>query len=128
MLRSGSSLVRAALGASCSSAASTSSLQQCSSFSSGAKITATLFPGDGVGPEIAKAAQQIFEAAGVPIIWDEQIVGKAVDPRTNSMVSRENLDSMLVSSSTPVMVSPVLGSSLSSCTCHTTASLLMLDA
>ena len=101
-------------------------------------ITATLFPGDGIGPEIAEATKQVpiratppalyhacpgsrpctsgasflqddegcidasvvslqvFHAAGAPIEWDEQYVGKEVDPRTNSFVTRENLDSVLV--------------------------------
>ncbi|EFN57225.1 hypothetical protein CHLNCDRAFT_34882 [Chlorella variabilis] len=58
-------------------------------------ITATLFPGDGIGPEISDAVMQIFEAAKAPIEWDVQIVGKEVDPRTNSFVTRENLDSVL---------------------------------
>ena len=30
----------------------------------------TLIPGDGIGPEISAAVQQIFQAAGVPIDWD----------------------------------------------------------
>lgn len=60
-------------------------------------ITATLFPGDGIGPEIAESVKSIFNAAGVPIQWDEQFIGKTADPRTNSMVTRENLDSVLVS-------------------------------
>ena len=59
-------------------------------------ITCTLFPGDGIGPEIADAVKQIFEAAKAPIDWDEQYIGKVADPRTNSMVTRENLDSVLV--------------------------------
>lgn len=57
---------------------------------------ATLFPGDGIGPEIAKAVQRIFSVAGAPISWEEQTIGSQVDPRTNSMVTRENLDSVLV--------------------------------
>lgn len=40
--------------------------------------------------------QNIFEEAKVPIVWDIQHIGKEVDPRTNSMVTRENLDSVLV--------------------------------
>lgn len=64
---------------------------------SGETITCTLFPGDGIGPEIAEAVKKIFEAAGAPIDWDEQYIGKVADPRTNSMVTRENLDSVLVS-------------------------------
>lgn len=59
-------------------------------------ITCTLFPGDGIGPEIADAVKIIFEAAKCPIDWDEQFIGKVADPRTNSMVTRENLDSVLV--------------------------------
>ncbi|KAL6774455.1 IDH2 [Auxenochlorella protothecoides x Auxenochlorella symbiontica] len=58
-------------------------------------ITATLFPGDGIGPEIAEAVQTIFKAAEAPIVWDEQHIGKEVDPRTNSFITRENLDSVL---------------------------------
>lgn len=58
-------------------------------------ITATLFPGDGIGPEIAESVKKIFKAAEAPIEWDEQHVGKEVDPRTNSFITRENLDSVL---------------------------------
>lgn len=58
-------------------------------------ITATLFPGDGIGPEIAEAVKTIFTAAEAPIVWDEQHIGNKVDERTNSFVTRENLDSVL---------------------------------
>jgi hypothetical protein len=33
--------------------------------STAAPITATLFPGDGIGPEIAEAVKKIFTAAGM---------------------------------------------------------------
>lgn len=49
----------------------------------------------GIGPEISEAVQRIFEAAKAPIKWDVQHVGKEVDPRTNSYITRENLDSVL---------------------------------
>lgn len=65
-------------------------------------ITCTLFPGDGIGPEIADAVKTIFEAAKAPIDWDEQYIGKVADPRTNSMVTRENLDSVLVRHGIPM--------------------------
>lgn len=32
--------------------------------------TVTLIPGDGIGPEISAAVQQIFSAANVPIEWE----------------------------------------------------------
>eukprot|EP01025_Chloroclados_australasicus_P041775 TRINITY_DN44569_c0_g4_i1.p1 TRINITY_DN44569_c0_g4~~TRINITY_DN44569_c0_g4_i1.p1 ORF type:complete len:362 (-),score=54.71 TRINITY_DN44569_c0_g4_i1:213-1298(-) len=63
--------------------------------SSSTRITATLFPGDGIGPEISSSVRKIFEAANIPISWDEQHIGTQVDQRTNSMVTRENLDSVL---------------------------------
>ena len=59
--------------------------------------TVTLFPGDGIGPEIADSVKKVYTAAGIDIDWDEQLVGTTADPRTNSMVTRENLDSVLVS-------------------------------
>jgi isocitrate dehydrogenase (NAD+) len=81
-------------------ASSTSSLPSSSSHRAFASdsgiITATLFPGDGIGPEIAEAVKEIFAAAKAPIAWDEQHVGTKVDERTNSFVTRENLDSVLV--------------------------------
>jgi isocitrate dehydrogenase (NAD+) len=82
------------------SSALRSSTQPCLSMTnrlySSETITCTLFPGDGIGPEIADAVKEIFEAAKAPIDWDEQYIGKVADPRTNSMVTRENLDSVLV--------------------------------
>lgn len=39
-------------------------------YSSGLKKV-TLIPGHGIGPEITVAVQKIFEAAKVPIEWDE---------------------------------------------------------
>lgn len=67
------------------------------SFSTPAQpITAVAFPGDGIGPEIMEAVQTIFQAADVPIVWNEQLVQfKEVDPRTNSYITRENLDAVL---------------------------------
>lgn len=63
----------------------------------GHPFTATLFPGDGIGPEIAESIKKVFTAVGANVQWDEQRVGTTADPRTNSFVSRENLDSVLVS-------------------------------
>ena len=37
--------------------------------------TATLIPGDGIGPGISAATTRILEAAGAPLEWDEQIAG-----------------------------------------------------
>jgi isocitrate dehydrogenase (NAD+) len=37
----------------------------------------TLIPGDGIGPEITRAATYLLERAGAAIVWDEQPAGKA---------------------------------------------------
>nr|KAJ0222626.1 hypothetical protein LSAT_V11C200065940 [Lactuca sativa] len=57
------------------------------SSSSSDLIRATLFPDDGIGPEIATSVKQIFNAAEVPIEWEEHYVGTEVDPRTQSFVT-----------------------------------------
>nr|GME17634.1 3-isopropylmalate dehydrogenase, chloroplastic-like [Ipomoea batatas] len=57
-------------------------------------IRATLFPGDGIGPEIAESVKQIFRAADVPIEWEEHYVGKEIDPRTQSFLTWESLESV----------------------------------
>ncbi|MFC6996690.1 isocitrate/isopropylmalate dehydrogenase family protein [Rufibacter roseus] len=38
--------------------------------------TVTLIPGDGIGPEITEAVKAIFEAAQVPITWEEENAGQ----------------------------------------------------
>lgn len=65
------------------------------SFSSATNtIQATLFPGDGIGPEIAESVKQVFNAAEVPIEWEEHYVGTEVDPRTSSFLTWESLESV----------------------------------
>lgn len=39
--------------------------------------TATLIPGDGIGPEVTAAATEVIAAAGVNIAWDRQLAGMA---------------------------------------------------
>src|SRR2546422_6970960 len=57
----------------------------------------TLIPGDGIGPEVARAAVRLLEAAGAGIQWEEQearsIVGHRhddaqVDPLLESLGRR----------------------------------------
>lgn len=55
----------------------------------------TLIPGDGVGPECVRAAQQIIEAAGAAIAWEECQAGESVFRRgIASGVPREAIDSI----------------------------------
>ncbi|KAA8518842.1 hypothetical protein F0562_016384 [Nyssa sinensis] len=57
-------------------------------------IRVTLFPGDGIGPEISQSVKQVFSAAEVPIEWEEHFVGDKVDPRTESFLTWESLESV----------------------------------
>ncbi|ERL94192.1 hypothetical protein D910_11474 [Dendroctonus ponderosae] len=34
------------------------------------RVTATLIPGDGVGPDLVYSVQEVFKAAGVPVDWE----------------------------------------------------------
>jgi len=43
--------------------------------------TVTLIKGDGIGPEIADAVVSILEAAGAPLAFEEQVVGRAAEER-----------------------------------------------
>ena len=36
----------------------------------------TLIPGDGIGPEVAKAMKKVVEATGVEIEWEEGNAGE----------------------------------------------------
>jgi len=54
----------------------------------------TLITGDGVGPEIAKAARRCVDATGVDIRWDEQEAGIDVMQRTGNPLPEAVLDSI----------------------------------
>lgn len=56
--------------------------------------TATLIPGDGIGPEITKATTSIIAAAGVNIDWDTQIAGLEAMPKAGVPCPQELLDSV----------------------------------
>jgi isocitrate dehydrogenase (NAD+) len=50
----------------------------------------TLLPGDGIGPEVARAVQDIIRAAGVDIAWEEFDVGeRATAPKAELLANVE---------------------------------------
>lgn len=69
----------------------------------------TLIPGDGIGPEVAKATQRVLEATGVHILWEEmpaglhavEQYGDALPPVTVESV-RKNRIALKGPTSTPV--------------------------
>ena len=48
--------------------------------------TATLIPGDGIGPEVIDSAVKVIEAAGGRIAWDVQLAGKAAFERLGTAI------------------------------------------
>ncbi len=59
--------------------------------------TVTLIPGDGIGPEVVKAAQNIIEAAGVQISWDIQQAGFEVYLQEGNPIPQRVLESIKIS-------------------------------
>jgi isocitrate dehydrogenase (NAD+) len=51
--------------------------------------TVTLLPGEGIGPEIARAAQRIVDASGVAIIWEEVCARSEVERRGGGVMRDE---------------------------------------
>ena len=58
------------------------------------KITATLIPGDGIGPEITEAVVKIFEAAAAPINWEEHNAGETVLATKGALIPDSLIDSI----------------------------------
>lgn len=59
------------------------------------QFKATLFPGDGIGPEISEAVVKILAAAKCPIEWETHIIDVRSKKPGEMLVSREALDSVL---------------------------------
>jgi isocitrate dehydrogenase (NAD+) len=57
--------------------------------------TITLIPGDGIGPEVSKAVQQIMEAAGVAIRWEEASARGDIDNHTTDFMKSAAVQSIL---------------------------------
>ncbi|CAM6082625.1 unnamed protein product [Calypogeia fissa] len=68
--------------------------EQWRSYSGESPITVTLFPGDGIGPEISASVKEIFKAASVPVEWEEHYIGTEVDERTGSFLTWESMESV----------------------------------
>jgi isocitrate dehydrogenase (NAD+) len=57
--------------------------------------TITLIPGDGIGPEVSTAVQQIIKAAGVEIDWEETSARGDVDRRVADVTQSPAVQSIL---------------------------------
>lgn len=54
----------------------------------------TLIPGDGIGPEVARAAQKCIEATGVNIVWEEVVAGQGALVKYGELLPSQVLDSV----------------------------------
>jgi isocitrate dehydrogenase (NAD+) len=52
----------------------------------------TFIPGDGIGPEVIRAARQCIDATGVRIDWQEAIAGEKAIERFGTPLPKETLD------------------------------------
>ena len=62
--------------------------------SSSKPLTATLIPGDGIGPEIVESTIQIFETLGSPFAWEVQQAGVAGVEALGDPLPKQTLDSI----------------------------------
>jgi isocitrate dehydrogenase (NAD+) len=59
------------------------------------KHTITVIPGDGIGPEVTKAMQDVLEASGVNIEWEIHEAGSEVFNRYGTTLPQDTLDSIM---------------------------------
>eukprot|EP01137_Pigoraptor_chileana_P031858 Opistho-2@20346 len=64
------------------------------SFASEQNRTVTLIPGDGIGPEISKAVQEVFSVAKVPITWEPVDVTPVKDAEGKTAIPKAAIDSV----------------------------------
>ena len=56
--------------------------------------TVTLIKGDGIGPEIIKSVKDIFDAAAVPVKWEEQNAGQTALDETGELIPGALVDAI----------------------------------
>ncbi len=54
----------------------------------------TLIPGDGIGPEVAEAAQRCIDATGVKIDWELALAGSTAREKTGELLPQSTLNSI----------------------------------
>ena len=54
----------------------------------------TFIPGDGIGPEVARATQRVSEATGVQFQWDNVVVGSEAQDKFGTPLPDQALQSM----------------------------------
>lgn len=62
------------------------------------KTTITVIPGDGIGPEITKAALRVLDAVGAGLHYDIQVAGLTAIEQGKELIPTETLDSIRTNS------------------------------
>jgi isocitrate dehydrogenase (NAD+) len=55
----------------------------------------TLLPGDGIGPEVTRAAAQVFAAMRLPIEWEEAEIGAEITPKYGTNLPAKTVDTVM---------------------------------
>jgi isocitrate dehydrogenase (NAD+) len=58
------------------------------------KTTVTLLPGDGIGPEVSRAAVRVLDAAGADLVWEPHIAGTEALEKYGNPLPPEVLESI----------------------------------
>lgn len=56
--------------------------------------TVTLIEGDGIGPEITRSVKAVFEAAKVPVIWEEENAGQTTLDKKGELIPASLIESI----------------------------------
>jgi len=54
----------------------------------------TLIEGDGVGPEVVRAAKLCLEATGLNVEWEEKLLGRPAQEKLGELIPQETIDSI----------------------------------
>jgi len=57
-------------------------------------VKVTLIEGDGIGPEITLAVKEVFKAADVPVIWEEEAAGQTALEQSGELLPASLIDSI----------------------------------
>jgi len=58
------------------------------------RYTVTIFPGDGIGPEISQSVVDLFSAVKAPIDWEFHQIHKKAVTASGDLISEESLESV----------------------------------
>lgn len=58
------------------------------------QFTVSLFPGDGIGPEISQSVIEVFSALKLPITWNFELIHKEKINEEGDLISADTLNNL----------------------------------